>query len=114
MVSSTAPDVICSLILHELVTVEVSLPESEVFLLIVMLIQQGFAGLSVYCGTKFFVEGLSQGMRQEVAEFGVKVTCIQPGDVKTDLFERTTDQEVGICLSNLSLHFHLSHPTPNS
>jgi NADP-dependent 3-hydroxy acid dehydrogenase YdfG len=54
------------------------------------------------------VEGMSQGMRQEVAEFGVKVTCIQPGDVKTDLFENTTDQEVGKRLFNLSLHVFIS------
>jgi short-subunit dehydrogenase len=41
------------------------------------------------------MEGMSQAMRQEVAECGVKITCIQPGDVKTELFQRTTDLEVG-------------------
>jgi short-subunit dehydrogenase len=71
--------------------------------------QQGFAGLSVYCGTKYFVEGMSQAMRQEVAEFGVKVTCIQPGDVKTELFEKTTDQEVSKeGFLNLPLHILIS------
>ena len=58
------------------------------------IIFQGFAGLAVYSGTKFFVEGLSQGMRAELAKTGVKVTCIQPGDVKTELIQQTTDMEV--------------------
>ncbi len=38
-----------------------------------------FVGLAVYSGTKYFVEGVSNGLRQEVADKGVKVTTIQPG-----------------------------------
>lgn len=48
----------------------------------------------MYSGTKFYVEGLSQAMRQELAGSGVRVTCIQPGDVKTELIGHTTDAEV--------------------
>ena len=48
----------------------------------------------MYSGTKFFVEGLSQGMRTELASSGVKITCIQPGDVKTEILTQTTDMEV--------------------
>ena len=33
-------------------------------------------------------------MRQELAKTGVKVTCIQPGDVRTELLSHTTDTEV--------------------
>lgn len=55
--------------------------------------RRGFAGLAVYSGTKFYVEGLSQGMRHELSGSGVRVTCIQPGDVKTELIGHTTDLE---------------------
>lgn len=57
---------------------------------------QGFPGLAVYSGTKFFVEGLSQAMRSELADKGVRITCIQPGDVKTPLFGLSTDKEVSL------------------
>jgi short-subunit dehydrogenase len=36
-----------------------------------------------YSASKFAVEGLSEGLRLEVARFGIKVVLIEPGDFKT-------------------------------
>ncbi|CAC5390928.1 Uncharacterized oxidoreductase SA2266,Uncharacterized oxidoreductase Lmo0432,Uncharacterized oxidoreductase SAR2567,Uncharacterized oxidoreductase SACOL2488,Uncharacterized oxidoreductase Lin0452,Uncharacterized oxidoreductase SSP0419 [Staphylococcus saprophyticus subsp. saprophyticus ATCC 15305 _ NCTC 7292],Uncharacterized oxidoreductase SH0585 [Mytilus coruscus] len=51
--------------------------------------KKGFPGLAVYTGTKFYVEGFSQTLRQEVCKFGIRVTCIQPGDVTVEDREKT-------------------------
>ena len=45
--------------------------------------------MSVYAATKFAVVGLSQSLRGEVAEHGIKVTCVCPGIVDTPIVERT-------------------------
>jgi len=41
------------------------------------------AGMAWYSASKFAVRGLVDGLRQEVASFGVKVSMIEPGAVKT-------------------------------
>ena len=60
-----------------------------------LLIFQGFPGLAVYSGTKFFIEGMSSSMRKELADTGVRITCIQPGDVASEISNFDTDKEVG-------------------
>jgi NAD(P)-dependent dehydrogenase (short-subunit alcohol dehydrogenase family) len=43
-----------------------------------------FPGFGVYSATKFAVAGLSEGLQADVAELGVKVTCVYPGYFRTD------------------------------
>lgn len=52
-----------------------------------------FPGLTVYSGAKFAVEAISQGLRIETANSGLKVVSIQPGNVATELLSLSTDQE---------------------
>jgi NAD(P)-dependent dehydrogenase (short-subunit alcohol dehydrogenase family) len=42
-----------------------------------------WAGTGVYCGSKHALEGIVRTMAQEVAELGVKVTCVEPGGIRT-------------------------------
>lgn len=44
-----------------------------------------FKGAAVYCGTKFAVRAISDSLRREVVECGVRVTDIEPGAVATEL-----------------------------
>lgn len=43
----------------------------------------GVGFTSVYCGTKFAVEGIFRSLRQEVRPFGIKVVMIEPGYIAT-------------------------------
>ncbi|WP_328438718.1 oxidoreductase [Streptomyces sp. NBC_00444] len=49
--------------------------------------QMSFAGFSAYSGTKFALEGLSEGLADEVAEYGIKVLIVEPGSFRTALFD---------------------------
>ena len=49
--------------------------------------QMSFAGFSAYSGTKFALEGLSEGLADEVREFGIKVLIVEPGAFRTALFD---------------------------
>lgn len=46
--------------------------------------RQTYANGVVYCASKKAVDTISEGMRIELTEFGIKVTNIQPGAVETD------------------------------
>jgi len=44
----------------------------------------------IYQATKFAVEGLGQTLAQEVAEFGIKVTMIEPGPFNTEFMSQSS------------------------
>ncbi len=50
---------------------------------------EGYQQVSGYCATKFAVRGFSDALYKEVRDFGVKVTCVYPGSVKTDFFRHS-------------------------
>jgi NAD(P)-dependent dehydrogenase (short-subunit alcohol dehydrogenase family) len=49
-----------------------------------------FEGASVYCATKFAVEGYSEGLAKEVAQFGIRVTVVEPGFTRTDFLDASS------------------------
>lgn len=52
-----------------------------------------FTGLTVYCATKAAVAAFSDGLRMEISpKHNIRVTCIQPGAVKSELYDQITDE----------------------
>lgn len=49
---------------------------------------------TVYCATKFAVQGITEGVRHELADYNVKVIAINPGAVETPLLLQTTDKSI--------------------
>lgn len=46
----------------------------------------GFPGSPAYISSKFALEGLSESLRYELGQFGVKVVIIEPGVIKSNFF----------------------------
>jgi len=47
----------------------------------------GLPGMAWYSASKFALRGLAQGLRMEVAEFGISVSLIEPGFIDTGIAE---------------------------
>lgn len=47
----------------------------------------GMGGAALYCASKFAVEGFSESLAQEVEQFGIKVTLVEPGVFRTDFLD---------------------------
>lgn len=53
-----------------------------------------FPDHAAYCGTKFAVHAISENVREEVADFGVRVVTIAPGATETELLSHTTSESI--------------------
>lgn len=50
----------------------------------------GFDGSSLYCATKFALEGWSESLGLELAPFGIKTTLVEPGRFRTDFLDSSS------------------------
>lgn len=54
-----------------------------------------FPTAAVYCATKFGVNAITEGLRQELsAKYNIKVTAIEPGATKTELQDHIPNKEI--------------------
>lgn len=51
-------------------------------------------GESVYAASKAGVESFSRSFAREAADFNVRVNCIAPGPIRTDLLRGITDEQI--------------------
>lgn len=47
-----------------------------------------YAGVGIYCATKFAVAGLTEALAREVKELGVAATVVYPGTIRTNFLEK--------------------------
>ena len=56
--------------------------------------RHGYPGLAAYCASKFGVIGLVEVLAKELGPAGVRVACVAPGLIQTDMFERVVEGQV--------------------
>ncbi|CAF2397161.1 unnamed protein product [Rotaria sp. Silwood2] len=49
---------------------------------------------AIYCGTKFAVHAFTEQIREEVAQYDVRLVNIAPGVVETELLSHSTDKQI--------------------
>ncbi|MEM1130863.1 MAG: SDR family oxidoreductase [Pseudomonadota bacterium] len=47
---------------------------------------------TVYCGTKFFIHAVSEGLRQYLSDYDVRVIVVAPGIVETEVLQGVHDE----------------------
>jgi len=62
-------------------------PRGHVFNIASSAARQGYAGSSIYCATKAGLMGLSNGLREDLRDAGVRVSTVYPGPTDTTIFD---------------------------
>ena len=57
---------------------------------------RGIPTETVYCAAKWGVRGFTQGLREEAAAVGVRVTAVLPGGVDTDFWRAAVDRRMPV------------------
>lgn len=55
--------------------------------------EMGVPGQGYYCSTKHALEGYVEGLYSELAKFGIKVTLLQPGSIRTNMIEKSPNPD---------------------
>ncbi|WP_202935075.1 SDR family oxidoreductase [Halorussus amylolyticus] len=53
-------------------------------------------GMGIYSGSKFAMEGITDALRPEAAEYGIDVVLVEPGPVNTAFVERAASEIEGL------------------
>jgi len=67
-----------------------------------------YPGSAVYCGTKFAVRAIMEGLRQEERVNNIKSTIVSPGSVNTDLYKTVNDKKASEALLKLQEEIGMS------
>ncbi|MBW3096484.1 SDR family NAD(P)-dependent oxidoreductase [Pseudohoeflea coraliihabitans] len=57
-------------------------------------------GESIYAASKAGVEAFTRTFAREVADFGIRVNCISPGPIKTDLLRGVSEAQIDAIVSH--------------
>ena len=64
----------------------------------------GFDGASVYCASKYAIEGLTASLALEVAPFGIHVTAVEPGFFRTEFLDPSSVRYGATAIEDYAAH----------
>ena len=65
--------------------------------------QTGCSGEVVYSASKAGIIGLTKALSKEMGEFGIRINCVAPGMIKTNMTAGFSEEECKVLQSNTSL-----------